>query len=633
MSAIRLASTAAGCLLGAVSIFTLAAIGDAPAQAGGLTYTVSSTANAGQMTLRDAIQSANASPGPDVINFDPVVFPPGNPGVIALTDALPEIVGANGVTIDGSNAGVIIDGAGTGAGTIGLLISSGTHDLSQTTLRNLTVRSFPGHGISVCGGGLPGCGRDVTGFDLDGVVSSDNGEDGIRITGQEIAEVTLQNCTSAGNGAYGVLFQSGLDSSDVQILDCASDGNGQWGIFATSQQRIVDFRIADSSVSENTLGMYLDSVEEIIRPTVDNVDAIGNRQMGIGFSAAQPLSDLVFKDSNVDANGSTSGNGLGTEVLAFQIIGATITGNSFSNNIASNVVGGVGFQVYSQFQQPSELVITDNVVKGNVGRGIAIITDSPGNQEPEVSLISQNEVSGNTWDGVAIIDSGRVTVSQNRIFGNGGIGIDLAGGEPEEATDHVTPNDAGDGDEGSNGLRNFPVLTDISGDAMHGTACSGCKVELFVSDGDSTGHGEGRTFIGDANATGGSFTIPVIGLCAGDMVTATATDQDGNTSEFAANFMIEADVGDCAPGLTQGDVDCNGGVTSVDALKELRYVAQLSVSQAEPCPDIGTEVASFWGDVDCSGSVTSVDALKILRHVALLPVQQTEPCPDIGEEV
>ena len=84
-------------------------------------------------------------------------------------------------------------------------------------------------------------------------------------------------------------------------------------------------------------------------------------------------------------------------------------------------------------------------------------------------------------------------------------------------------------------------------------------------------------------------------------------------------------------GLKQGDVDCNGHVTSVDSLKQLRHVAQLAVSQNEPCPDIGTEVASFFGDVDCSGSVTSVDALKVLRYVAQLSVAQMEPCPDIGE--
>jgi len=35
-----------------------------------------------------------------------------------------------------------------------------------------------------------------------------------------------------------------------------------------------------------------------------------------------------------------------------------------------------------------------------------------------------------------------------------------------------------------------------------------------------------------------------------------------------------------------GDVDCNGIVNSVDALKVLRFVAGLSVTQTEPCPDI-----------------------------------------------
>lgn len=36
------------------------------------------------------------------------------------------------------------------------------------------------------------------------------------------------------------------------------------------------------------------------------------------------------------------------------------------------------------------------------------------------------------------------------------------------------------------------------------------------------------------------------------------------------------------------------------------------------------------GDVDCDGSVNAVDALKILRHNAGLPVSQTQPCTAIG---
>lgn len=81
---------------------------------------------------------------------------------------------------------------------------------------------------------------------------------------------------------------------------------------------------------------------------------------------------------------------------------------------------------------------------------------------------------------------------------------------------------------------------------------------------------------------------------------------------------------------TQGDVDCNGGVDSVDALKELRHSAALSVAQVEPCPNIGSEFASLWGDVDCDKDVDSVDALKVLRHAAALSVAQSEPCPDVG---
>ncbi len=87
---------------------------------------------------------------------------------------------------------------------------------------------------------------------------------------------------------------------------------------------------------------------------------------------------------------------------------------------------------------------------------------------------------------------------------------------------------------------------------------------------------------------------------------------------------------DAPPRVLQGDVDCSGTVTSVDALFELRYVARLGDSMDRPCSDDAAMGASVWGDVDCNNTVTAVDALKILRFVARLPVTQTEHCPDIG---
>ena len=82
-------------------------------------------------------------------------------------------------------------------------------------------------------------------------------------------------------------------------------------------------------------------------------------------------------------------------------------------------------------------------------------------------------------------------------------------------------------------------------------------------------------------------------------------------------------------------MDCNGGITAVDALKILRAVASLPVAQNEPCPDIGDDITTVWGDIDCSGNVTSldvtsVDALKILRYVTGGSVAQWEPCTGIG---
>ena len=79
-----------------------------------------------------------------------------------------------------------------------------------------------------------------------------------------------------------------------------------------------------------------------------------------------------------------------------------------------------------------------------------------------------------------------------------------------------------------------------------------------------------------------------------------------------------------------GDVDCDDDVDAVDSLKELRWVAGLSVSQTEPCPDIGSEVASLFGEVDCDDDVDAVDSLKLLRFVAGLSVSQEAGCPVIG---
>ena len=111
----------------------------------------------------------------------------------------------------------------------------------------------------------------------------------------------------------------------------------------------------------------------------------------------------------------------------------------------------------------------------------------------------------------------------------------------------MTPNDAGDTDTGPNDLQNFPVLTGATnspGPATNVTADvssffpGSYTLEFFASatcNGSGYGEGERQVGIFTGVPSGGTqaFTLTEA-VPAGQFITATATDQDGNTSEFSA---------------------------------------------------------------------------------------------------
>lgn len=68
------------------------------------TIIVNSTDNSGPGTLRQVLEHAQEN---DYIVFDPAVFPPDAPTTIFVLEELPHIR-AKGLTIDASNAGVIL---------------------------------------------------------------------------------------------------------------------------------------------------------------------------------------------------------------------------------------------------------------------------------------------------------------------------------------------------------------------------------------------------------------------------------------------------------------------------------------------------------------------------------------------
>ena len=196
--------------------------------------------------------------------------------------------------------------------------------------------------------------------------------------------------------------------------------------------------------------------------------------------------------------------------------------------------------------------------------------------------------------GVLLVSNGSGNaVLGNSIYGNGSIGIDIGG-------DGVTAND-GAKTAGQPNLRmDFPVFTSARarsdqltvagyvGTAAGQSAFANARVELFASDNDSSGYGEGRTYLGalTTDASGnfsGTVTMPVSSLKIGTRLTATATDASGNTSEFGPNFgaliidFVVNDPGD-ATDANPGDGECAtaaGVCTLRAALTELNAWASL----------------------------------------------------------
>jgi hypothetical protein len=219
-------------------------------------------------------------------------------------------------------------------------------------------------------------------------------------------------------------------------------------------------------------------------------------------------------------------------------IGNGATGNTIQGNFIGLAADGVG-----------------NI--GNAEEGIRI-QNAPGNSIGGATPELGNRIAYNGLNGVAVAVGGSIEnlIQGNQIFSNGGdtpegIGIDLGG-------NGVTQNDEGDGDDGPNNLQNFPILlsaepvgdgTTVIG-SLNSAPNTTYQVALFSSAPaivDGSGIAEGQTFLGiievttDGNGNAGFIEpVPGTGNLSGQLITATATDPNNNTSEFSPAAEIRS---------------------------------------------------------------------------------------------
>jgi len=489
-----------------------------PATIDAATFTVVNTADSGVGSLRAAITSANSTAGADAIAFD---IPPGDPNfngqwwTITLASALPtltdggtQILGFSQTFNQGdTNAGTV----GTG-GTVGVdAIALPTYNRPEIAIKGLT--SFDGLTI--------------------GGAASNTLIEGLAIYGFH----------------HGVVAQAGAATNrrvQYLLVGTLPDG-GDPGASRTSQH-----------------GVVVNNGGEL---TVDSCYVGYNGRVGVVSELSSSVIHVfrceVFANAwATDSHDGIDVNGINSEVR----YNLSHDNTNFSNSPTSGA--GNGIELGSQAAGTGNNVVENNTCTGNRSAGIVIRAGSTGNS------ITRNVVSAN-FAGIAVAAEGAfptnaTVISENSVFQNAGLGIDLHAGISPAPYDGVTLNDPGDVDTGSNDLQNFPVVTEALVDGgmlvLSGFSNAGATIEIFVADPDANGFGEGKTHVvtlvegsgGDSDGAVGSygpvvnsvtvataavnasrfrFSIPLPGLVSvGTVLTATET-LAGNTSEFGANVV------------------------------------------------------------------------------------------------
>jgi hypothetical protein len=277
--------------------------------------------------------------------------------------------------------------------------------------------------------------------------------------------------------------------------------------------------------------------------TIQSVTSWNNDHDGVRVDACSgfQIFDSVSRDNG---QSNTSNDGI-------QISSASANGTVRNNQLIDNNGYGIDINFGS-----NNMLVELNLVKGNGFGGTGQNAGIGFERAPAGSTctVRQNTITGSSGAGI-VVDGNftAVKITENSIFSNGGIGIDLAPGTTVSG-DGVTGNDSDDSDTGGNNLQNFPVLAKVvvagGNTTIDGSVTSAAnttyELEFFHSSApDPTGYGEGETFIGTApvttDGTGNvsfSETFPTA-VPDGYVVSATATDPSGNTSEFSDTTGVE----------------------------------------------------------------------------------------------
>ena len=440
----------------------------------GAILVVTNKNDSGAGSLRQAIEDANNTPGPDSIHFNITSATPYNITPASALPALTETVTIDGTTQPGYAGEPIVGLVGTSAGSangLGLLAPG-------CEIRGLGINRFNGNGIQIQSSSnvVAGC---YVGTSLDGTIKRANTAAGVailqgqgnRIGGTEAADRNLisGNQTGlyiAGNSARGNVVQGNLIGTDA--AGTASLGNANNGILLAGPANLIGGTnvAARNIISGNgQSGLYINDgfasnnwvCGNFIGTKINGTNALANMVDGV----------TIFRAVRNLIGGSVPGAGnviSGNTERGLYIF--TSTGTASENRVESNLIGtdatgrvalgnrysGVGVSSGSSNVIGGTISAARNIISGNQQSGVAIELNSLAN------VVSGNFIGldstgtnalPNTLNGVSVTQGtnnligGLTPGVGNAISGNAQHGILLSGGRATAVQGNIIGLDAG----------------------------------------------------------------------------------------------------------------------------------------------------------------------------------------------
>jgi len=541
------------------------------------TCTVTTTEDDGVGSLRECLSHIKQG---STITFDAQVFPASNPSTIFSLSQLPE-VSVDGITIDASNAGVILDGSQQDSG-MGLQIYG-----SNSKIMGLQIINFMDQGIKLMGdnnqfGGNRLNGSAPTG---EGNLVSGNWNNGIYMGGKN--NLVLGNLIGTDvSGTKSFANNVGLFVSEF-CEDCliGSSIAGEGNVISGNSYSNITTWGESVTIQGNILGLDIDGKSAVRTDTASNIliesgatntlvggtepgegNIISGADMGVGFSDWPSYQNSVIGNyigtDIIGTKAIPNHNGISIFVVSYSRIGGTEEGEA---NLISGNQTGISLNGWGA----SDNIILSNSLgydsSGNVnlpnGTGISIDTGQKhtiigGYTPAEGNLINSNEfafrvsgqgishtyIAGNTILKNGISISGNS--SDNFVQGNFFSDIDADAVRVDYGTGNLIRGNVFTMrlqyaillTEGGNLELAAPLVNAASTYSVTGNACPNCHIEIYSVSGNTA------SFVGKTRAdTGGNFLFESCVPLTGDEIISLAIDTDGNTSVFSESIPITSD--------------------------------------------------------------------------------------------